>query len=108
MTEPSTLPHGTAAQLRALAAWLESHPEAEFHAISRLSDQMFVTNHPVTADTMRRRAESIGGDWRLYVDGLLVRLVQTIAPDVEFQLVASSDRVDPADLPFESVGRTAA
>lgn len=108
MTEPSTLPHATAVRLRAAAAWLESHPDAKPQELALVGDVLLVKQYAsISTGYMRARAVEIGGEWSLNADGLMVRLVQPIAPDVDYQLLGSRDRVDPAKLGFEPVGRAA-
>lgn len=109
MTNSSTLPHEQAVSLRAIASWLESRPEAQFQEITRLSEQLFVKRYVTTADAMQSAVESIGGAWRLNTDGLMVRLIQQVTPDVEYVLLASQDNVPPDALAaFERIGRAAA
>lgn len=80
--------------LRAVAAWLESHPEVDVHevALGHYVEQR-VSVYGLDADRMGKLAREIGGRWDKHVDELLFTLKQEIAPGVALELTASRERV---------------
>lgn len=91
----------TAVLLRAIAAWMDSHPDAEIDQVSL--DR--VSLERVLASTVRcygvkdaadlaDRARRIGGRWAKEADDYgLFRLRQEIAPGVFYELIANREDV---------------
>ena len=85
--------------LRAIATWLESHPDAHVSQIdsSISASSIVVRDYTVHgADQLAEQARAIGGKWTKKLDGQddsLFKLVQEIAPGVTYELVAWRDEV---------------
>jgi hypothetical protein len=90
--------HDLTRLLRAVAAWLESHPEAKVDSIhlDPLVKQYKVCCYGVAGKAdLAARARAIGGHWTKHADSEsgLFRLMQEIAPGVFYELIASQSSV---------------
>ena len=95
MTAP-TVTHNVAIKLRAVAAWLESHPEFEPHYLDIDGDTATARMHGLDAERMTQIATAISGQWEPGFGGTadsLAKLSQEIAPDVVVELIGARDNV---------------
>lgn len=77
--------------LRAVAAWLESHPEFPAGDVMFMWPDGVVTVNAYgvgTPDDLARRADAVGGTWKTVRESGTVRLRQEIMPGVWAQFVA--------------------
>lgn len=81
--------------LRAVAAWLESHPEADVHRahFDVLTGSALHCYAVRDGADLAARAEAIGGDWTEQIDEdvHLFRLRQEIVPGVWYELITNRE-----------------
>lgn len=89
--------HNTAVTLRAIAAWMDSHPEAEIDAVTLdvVVGRNTVRYYGVKdAADLADRARRVGGRWAKETDDVgLFRLRQEIVPGVFYELIANREDV---------------
>lgn len=92
----NTVAHSTAVQLRAIAAWLDSHPEFEPYDIGLGWEAPIVRQYGLDAEIMAEIARTVGGRWTKDVGGAsdeLFKLRQEIVPGVFVELIGSRENV---------------
>lgn len=91
------LQHNTAVLLRAIAAWIDSHPDANVDAVSidTVLGPATVRYYGIRdAVDLADHARRIGGAWQKDADDVgLFRLRQEIAPGVFYELIANREDV---------------
>lgn len=85
-----------ATTLRAIAAWLESHPEIQPHEIYgyRVGRKpILVRLFGLDAERMGQIVQDLGGKWEKDGDDALFYLRQSIAPGAVLELIGARERV---------------
>lgn len=85
---------GVAVTLRAIAAWLESHPEFTLGGVYYEDRVLVVRDFTPKGETLAELARSLGGRWQKDAnerdtgDDALFKLTQEIAPGARAELIA--------------------
>lgn len=89
-----TVTHKTATHLRAIAAWLDSHPEFDVDQINFNASPVEVSDFGINSgEEMAEKARAIGGRWEKQPGDELFSLQREITPGVVARLVGWRDQV---------------